>query len=98
VAKSKDNEPEFRLRPRKPPAQGERRVYTSAYRIIMHHSRMSGVRRRRVIGFGSGKTCARPCSQRCAVRVLYSKNTSNASALGKSDPPLLSRNDPGILT
>jgi len=77
VAKSKDNGPEFRLRPRKPPAQGERRVYTSAYRIIMHHARMSGVRRRREIGFGTGRTHGRPYSQRCAVRVLYSKNTSN---------------------
>ena len=43
----------------------------------MHHARMSGVRRRRVIGFGTGRTHARPYSQRCAVRVLYSKNTSN---------------------
>jgi type IV secretory pathway VirD2 relaxase len=76
VAKSKDKEPEFRLRPPKPTARGERRVYASAYRIIMHHARMSGVRRRRVIGFGSGRT-HRPYSQRCAVRVLYSKNTSN---------------------
>jgi type IV secretory pathway VirD2 relaxase len=77
VAKNRDNEPKFRLRPRKPPAQGERRVYTSAYRIIMHHARMSGVRRRRVIGFGTGRTHPRPYSQRCAVRVLHSKNTSN---------------------
>ena len=43
----------------------------------MHHARMSGVRRRRVIGFGTGRTHGRPYSQRCAVRVLYSKNTSN---------------------
>ena len=43
----------------------------------MHHARMSGVRRRRVIGFSTGRTHARPYSQRCAVRVLYSKNTSN---------------------
>ena len=77
MAKNRDNEPKFRLRPRKPPAQGERRVYTSAYRIIMHHARMSGVRRRRVIGFGTGRTHPRPYSQRCAVRVLHSKNTSN---------------------
>lgn len=77
MAKDRDNEPEFRLRPRKPPAQGERRVYASAYRIIMHHARMSGIRKRRVIGFGSGGTHSRPYSQRCAVRVLYSKNTSN---------------------
>jgi len=35
------------------------------------------MRRRRVIGFGKGRTHSRPYSQRCAVRVLYSKNTSN---------------------
>ncbi len=38
---------------------------------------MSGVRRRLVSGFGTGSTHARPYSQRCAVRALYSKNTSN---------------------
>jgi len=43
----------------------------------MHHARMSGVRRRRIIGFGTTRTRTRPYSQRCAVRVLYSKNTSN---------------------
>ncbi len=43
----------------------------------MHHARMSGVRRRRVIGFGTARTHTRPYSQRCAVRVLYSKNASN---------------------
>jgi type IV secretory pathway VirD2 relaxase len=42
----------------------------------MHHARMSGVRKRRVIGFGTATTRTRPYSQRCAVRVLYSKNTS----------------------
>ncbi len=77
MGKNKDEERGFRLRPAKPPARGERLVYSSAYRIIMHHARMSGVRRRRVIGFGTGRTHGRPYSQRCAVRVLYSKNTSN---------------------
>ena len=42
----------------------------------MHHARMSGVRRRRVGGFGTERTHGRPYSQRCAVRVLYSKNTT----------------------
>jgi type IV secretory pathway VirD2 relaxase len=76
VGKNKDKEREFRLRPRKPAARGERRVYASAYKIIMHHARMIGVRKRRVVGFGTGTTRTRPYSQRCAVRVLYSKNTS----------------------
>jgi type IV secretory pathway VirD2 relaxase len=77
VGKNKDEEREFRLRPAKPPARGERRVYASAYRTIMHHARMSGIRKRRVIGFGKGRTHSRPYSQRYAVRVLYSKNASN---------------------
>jgi type IV secretory pathway VirD2 relaxase len=42
----------------------------------MHHARMSGLRKRRAVGFGTATTHARPYSQRCAVRVLYSKNTS----------------------
>ena len=75
MGKDKDKERQFRLRPRKPAVRGERRVYASAYKIIMHHARMSGVRRRRVVGFGTA-THSRPYSQRCAVRVLYSKNTS----------------------
>ena len=76
MEKNKDKDREFRLRPRKPAARGERRVYASAYKIIMHHARMSGVRKGRVVGFGTATTHARPYSQRCAVRVLYSKNTS----------------------
>jgi type IV secretory pathway VirD2 relaxase len=76
VGKNKDQQREFRLRPHKPAARGERRVFASAYKIIMHHARMSGVRRHRVIGFGIATRHARPYSQRCAVRVLYSKNAS----------------------
>jgi hypothetical protein len=76
VAKNKDKEREFRLRPRKPAARGERRAYASAYKIIMHHARMSGMRKRRVVGLGTRTTHTRPYSQRCAVRVLYSKNSS----------------------
>ncbi len=76
MGKNKDKGREFRLRPRKPAARGERRVYASAYKIIMHHARMSGMRMGRVVGIGMAKRHARPYSQRCAVRVLYSKNTS----------------------
>ena len=76
MGKSKDEEREFRLRPAKPPARHERRVYASACRIIMHRARMSGVRKHRAVGFGTGATHARPYSQRCAVRMMYSKNTS----------------------
>jgi type IV secretory pathway VirD2 relaxase len=71
-----DEERTFRLRPRKPAARSERRVYASAYKIIMHYARMSGVRRRRVVGVRTSATPTRPYYQRCAVRVVYSKNTS----------------------
>ena len=76
MARNKDKEREVRLRPPKPRGRDERRVYASAYKMIMHHARMSGFRMRRVVGFAGGTTQARPYSQRCAVRVLYSKNAS----------------------
>src|SRR5471030_1178855 len=41
----------------------------------MHHARMSGSRKRPSVGFGSGTKRTRPYSQRCAVRVMYAKNT-----------------------
>ena len=41
---------EFRLRPRKPPARNERAAWASAYKILMHHARMSGSRKRRSVG------------------------------------------------
>lgn len=76
MARNGEEEQEFRLRPGKPKARDERRVYSSAYRIIMHHARMSGVRRHRVVGFGSSGAHGRSYLQRCAVRVVYSKNAS----------------------
>jgi hypothetical protein len=72
---AKDDEPEFRLRARKPPARNERAAWASAYKILMHHARMSGSRKRRSIGLGTGPKRTRPYSQRCAVRVMYAKNT-----------------------
>jgi type IV secretory pathway VirD2 relaxase len=68
-----DEEPEFRLRPRKPAARGERKVLATAYKIIMHHARMSGVRKRRS---SVGTKRSRPYFQRCAVRVIYSRNAN----------------------
>lgn len=72
---AKDDEPEFRLRPRKPPARNERAAWASAYKILMHHARMSGSRKRRSVGLGTGPKRTRPYNQRCAVRVMYAKNT-----------------------
>ena len=79
MEKNKDKERGFRLRPPKPPARGERRVYASAYKIIMHHARMSGIRTRRVAGFGGGATHARPHLQRCAVRILIQRTPVKGS-------------------
>jgi hypothetical protein len=70
-----DEEREFRLRPRKPIVRRERRVLATAYKTIMHYARMSGVRKRR-FSAGAGPSRVRPYQQRCAVRVVYSKNTS----------------------
>jgi len=70
-----DEEREFRLRPRKPVVRRERRVLAKAYKTIMHYARMSGVRKRRS-SVGARPTPVRPYHQRCAVRVVYSKNTS----------------------
>ena len=73
---AKDDEREFRLRPRKPPVWSERAAWASAYKILMHHARMSGSRKRRSVGFGTGPKRVRVYNQRCAVRVMYSKNTT----------------------
>ena len=52
-----DEERELRLRSRKPVARGERRVFATAYKIIIHHARMSGERKRRA-GVGTGPVIA----------------------------------------
>jgi type IV secretory pathway VirD2 relaxase len=70
-----DEERDFRLRPRKPVVRRERLVLAKAYKTIMHYARMSGVRKRRSSA-GAGPSRVRPYHQRCAVRVVYSKNTS----------------------
>jgi type IV secretory pathway VirD2 relaxase len=72
---AKDDEREFRLRPRKPPARNERAAWASAYKVLMHHARMSGSRKRRSVGVGAGAKRTRTYNQRCAVRVMYAKNT-----------------------
>jgi type IV secretory pathway VirD2 relaxase len=74
MAKDKDEEREFRLRPRKPPARNERVAWATAYKIIMHHARMSG--NRKGSSGGAPLKRARPYNQRCAVRVIYTKNAT----------------------
>jgi type IV secretory pathway VirD2 relaxase len=73
VPKDDDSEGKFRLRPRKPPVRCERRAWASAYKLIMHYARMSGARKRRS-SVGSTINRTRPHFQRCAVRVMYSRN------------------------
>ena len=72
---AKDEEREFRLRPRKPRVRNERAAWASAYKVLMHHARMSGSRKRRSVGVGAGAKRTRTYNQRCAVRVMYAKNT-----------------------
>ncbi len=76
MAKNNTKEREFRLRPPKPPARSERVVLTSAFKMIMHHARMSGRRVKRSFGLGQGTKRARRYFQRCAVRVTYTKNAT----------------------
>jgi len=104
---AKDDEREFRLRPRKPPARNERAAWASAYKLLMHHARMSGSRKNRSVGFGTGPKRTRPYNQRCAVRVMYAKNTvagqwrahgrylARESATQKGDPKAVGFDDRG---
>ena len=73
MAVSKDDEPRFRLRPRKPRARSERAVWAKAYKVVLHHARMTGQRLRHSTG---GARRSRPYNQRCAVRVTYTKNSA----------------------
>ena len=72
---AKDDGHKFRLRPRKPPVRNERAAWASAYKVLMHHAHMSGSRKRRSVGVGAGAKRTRTYNQRCAVRVMYAKNT-----------------------
>ncbi len=77
MAKNNTREREFRLRPPKPLARCERVALTSAFKIIMHHARMSGKRVKRSFGIGRGTKRPRRYFQRCAVRVTYTKNATS---------------------
>src|SRR5580658_9214992 len=74
---AKDEERDFRLRPRKPPARNERAAWATACKIIMHHARTTSRRVRTSAGKGSGPSRIRSYSQRCAVRVIYVKNATS---------------------
>jgi type IV secretory pathway VirD2 relaxase len=75
---SNNDEKEFRLRPRKPPAprrQNEALVWALAFKRVMHYARMnrrtSGPKSRRAT-----RVVASSRNQRCAVRVTYSRNAA----------------------
>lgn len=67
---------EFRLRPRKPRARqpSSPRIWSAAYIQLLRCVRRMRARRRKARA--GPRTPARPYHQRCAVRVIYSKNTT----------------------
>ena len=74
MEKNRDNEREFRLRPRKPAARDDGRVHASAYKIIMHRARMSGVRRRRVLGFGTANAQSPLLATLCGAGPVFKEH------------------------
>ncbi len=71
-----NDEQEFRLRPRKPPAPSSRNdgvASTPAFKMLMHYARQS--RSGRAQKFAGSKS-VRPYRQRCALRITYSKHAT----------------------
>jgi len=74
---SEDKDREFRIRPPKPrrSVPDEARAWSAAFGRMIHYARMSSHRRSRKSGQrASASFGARKFSQRCAVRVTYSRN------------------------
>ena len=72
-----DREREFRLRPRKPPAakrSNEIGAWSVLYKAVMRHARMTRKAKTRGKAAAGGSRSSRRFSQRCAVRVMYSRN------------------------
>jgi hypothetical protein len=73
-----DREREFRLRPRKPPVGkrgSEITAWAVLFKAVMRHARMTRKAKRSGIPNGGATASTRQFSQRCAVRVIYSRNT-----------------------
>jgi type IV secretory pathway VirD2 relaxase len=66
-----DSERDFRLRPRKPRA-AKSSATAGAFVALLYHAKAA----RRSARNAKAKVTARPHQQRCAVRVMYSKNTT----------------------
>jgi len=88
VEKNKDNEREFRLRPRKPVARGEHRVYASAFKIIMHHARMSGQRSAAWLGSAPPRRtlALTPSGARCESCIQRTPAKCSGEPLGAALP------------
>src|ERR1035438_6092855 len=72
-----DREHEFRLRPRRPPAAkrgNEIGAWSVLYKAVMRHARMTRKAKTRGKAAGGGSRLGRQFKQRCAVRVMYSRN------------------------
>jgi type IV secretory pathway VirD2 relaxase len=70
----KDDEREFRLRPAKPRVRHEGAAWATGFKLLIHYARSSrsGSPRR----VDSPARPSRAHNQRCAVRIVYSKNTT----------------------
>jgi type IV secretory pathway VirD2 relaxase len=75
---ARNDERDFRLRPRKPSiprTQNEPAAWATAFKTVMHYVRASTVAKRaNRIGGGSARRASIPKSQRCAIRVTYTRN------------------------
>ena len=70
--KQPSSEPEFRLRPRRPPVpRDERKAWSRSFKNLIHLVRMTS---KPAYPSRSGTAPRKPHLQRCAVRVTYSPN------------------------
>ena len=69
----KDNEREFRLRPATPRVRREGAAWATGFKLLMHYARASRGAPRHG---GSSGTVTGAHNQRCAVRAVYSRNTT----------------------
>jgi type IV secretory pathway VirD2 relaxase len=68
----KNNDREFRLRPTKPRVRREGAAWATGFKLLVHYARASRIAPRH--GSGSRSIAVRAHNQRCAVRVVYSRN------------------------
>lgn len=74
---ARNEEKEFQLRPRKPSIprrQNEPAAWAAAFKTVMHYVRASRVSKRASHIGGGARRASVPKSQRCAIRVTYTRN------------------------